>query len=215
MSWYKLAKAPKPLKYRINNDYARANLMFEEDGFWFEELFMNIPISQIEYNPWSSVREKDNMEKLKETGKMPPVVAYFDEEKGKYSLSDGNHRTNAAKVFGYSHVPAIVTLKRTNQPPHSEGVDLARMQEVAWKLKQMIQRDKPMDWIDIQGTTKDMIKLNMETHNIDSDYKYVLTVRPVGGGMYDCILKPSGEKFRGDLETVARQVASSVVGIRN
>jgi len=216
MNWYKkIASAPKTLDYRLNNNYVRANISFQEDGYWFEDVFQNIPISKIEYNPWSSIRLKDNLEKIKGTKSTYPIVAYFDEEKDKYLLTDGNHRVSASKELGYTHVPAIVTMKRMTAPPQAEGVERLRMEQIGWQLGLKIKQYNPVDAIDTNGTTEQIIQVNITSYNVDKDYKYTIFAKVIAKDLLECELEPSGERFRDSLDNIARQVASRIVGINN
>ncbi len=213
MNWYKLSSAPRPIKYTIRNDFAKANVDFEEYGHWFMETFENIPIDKIEYNPWSPERSKDNLEKIRATKSMPPVIAYYDEGKDKFSLTDGNHRTYAAKELGYTHVPAIVTRKRTDKPPFDDKTEQTKMEQLGWKLGQMIRNINPIDMVHVEGTTKDFIKLNIGIYNTDADHEYIAIIVPKNN-FYDVKLtkKQTGKEmdFSGTLEQIAQKISANI-----
>lgn len=101
-------------KPRIN--YERAWKDYREDGFWFEDVLEYIPIDQINVpEVWNSNRYEDNKKWLERTGALPPIKVSL--HNGKYEIGDGIHRTNVARDAGYKYIPAIVTYKRTTEPP--------------------------------------------------------------------------------------------------
>ena len=97
MNWFKISQyvnAPKPIvlerRHEPHNDYAKAHVDFENNGYWFEDSLEYIPISQIDLpNVWSQGRYKDNFQRIQETGLMPPIDAYFDPDKRQFSISRG------------------------------------------------------------------------------------------------------------------------------
>lgn len=100
------------------NNLEEAWRQYKEYGEWWEWVFEYVPISKIEQcEIWSNYRYENNLRKLTETGKMPPVrLCYYDEI---YHISDGIHRIAAAKQRGYTKVPAIASYKRTYPPPRA------------------------------------------------------------------------------------------------
>jgi len=97
------------VRARLKGDYERAKLEYEQHGDWYETIFENVPISEIELPPpWHSLRYEDNLKRLKETDSMPPVMLYYDDEEKRYKITDGIHRINAAK---YASAGASVNQK--------------------------------------------------------------------------------------------------------
>jgi hypothetical protein len=203
-------KAPKPLPYKLHNNYAKANVDFADDGYWYEEVFQYIPIEQIKFDPWNNERAKDNLNKLVDTKSMPPVIASFDSEKQKYILTDGNHRTNAAKELGYTHVPAIVSLKRTTAPKSDAGTEKYRTQTIGWMLGNKIRYIKSVDGIDVKNVTDNTCDLIISTFGIQEENIYQVTLRRNGSII---IADFNGQKFTGDIPHVASQIALRIKGI--
>jgi len=105
------------VRARLKNDMEEAKRQYEEYGEWYERVFETVLISEIELPaPWSIGRLDNNKKKLQATGAMPPILLDFDDSSQTYKISDGIHRTNAAKQLGYTHVPAVVTYRRIYSP---------------------------------------------------------------------------------------------------
>jgi len=217
MNWYKKAEAvnaPKPVLKgdEIYNDYAKANVMFEQDGYWYKDTLENIPISQIDLEPMHKPgRYRDNMEKIKKYKSCPPIIVYFNDETGKYQFSDGIHRTHVVKELGYTHIPAIVTRKITTPPPMVPGIAKARNEEIGWALANLIKRKALLDWVDLNGTTDDVLKMNIDTHIGQDDYNYHLEVHQ-DDNMYQATLSGgSNGNTSGSLQDIANFVTNSIM----
>lgn len=78
---------------------------------------INIPIDKVKPNPWNPNTMNTDVfnalvENVKEIGFVEPIMVVPDAEvEGEYLVISGEHRTEAAKVLGYSTVPAIVREK--------------------------------------------------------------------------------------------------------
>jgi hypothetical protein len=103
---------------RLRFDVEEARREYQQYGEWYENVFEPmVPIDQIDLpSPWNNLRYEDNKKKIGETGKMPPAFLSFNDTTHIYVISDGIHRINAAKDLGYTHVPAVVSYKRTYPP---------------------------------------------------------------------------------------------------
>jgi len=103
---------------RLRLDIEEARRQYAEYGEWYEYVFEPmVPIAQIELTPpWNQLRYEDNKKRIGETGKMPPAFLHFDDATQIYRVEDGIHRINAAKDLGYTHVPAVVSRRRTYPP---------------------------------------------------------------------------------------------------
>jgi hypothetical protein len=67
----------------------------------------DVPLSMIAIpDVWSPHRYEDAYRLLKERGSIPPIDVYWRKEIGKFGISDGIHRTNAARDLGYTGIPA-------------------------------------------------------------------------------------------------------------
>jgi len=117
--------APTPLmdidrrvRWRLKIDLDEVKRQYEEYGEWYENVFEpNVPISQIELpKVWNEARYKNNFEKIKATGGVPPIFLGYDEATKAYKISDGIHRVHAVKDLGFTHIPAVVAYRRTHRP---------------------------------------------------------------------------------------------------
>jgi len=217
INWYlKFADRTKPKVVpfkKIYNDYARANLQFEENGEWFEDVFKYILIDKIQQiKPWSDFRLKDNLNWLKKTKSMPPLRLYEDKN-GTYGITDGIHRMNAAKIEGYTYVPAIVSERRTNTPPFDPNTEIRKMEDIGWKIAFKIKNLKSVDWVDVDGTTKDIIILNIVTYNKQAEYKYKVLIHCLSNNILKAEL--NGLVFEGNIDFVSEQIASNIKGIND
>jgi len=67
--------------------------------------FEHVPISKIKLPPiWKPSRAVRIRKAIKEGKALPPIHLGPN-----YEISDGIHRTNVSKEFGFTHVPAIIT----------------------------------------------------------------------------------------------------------
>lgn len=95
--------APKPI---LEKD----NIIDLESGD-FE--FRYVLIDQIYLDPiWNIDKYEDNHDRIKSTGQMVPIILSFNDDIGKYELTDGIHRTHSTRDLGYTHIPAIIGIKR-------------------------------------------------------------------------------------------------------
>ena len=89
------------------------------------------------------------------------------------------------------------------------------MEQIGWQLGLKIKQYNPVDAIDTNGTTEQIIQVNITSYNVDKDYKYTIFAEVIAKDLLECELEPSGERFRDSLDNIARQVASRIVGINN
>lgn len=88
---------------------ARGRMKRDPEHYRFEQ----VPISKIELRePWNAHRLKNNLYLAKTTRQMPPVLLCHHKKTQTFGIEDGIHRTNVAKMLGYTHVPAIVWRER-------------------------------------------------------------------------------------------------------
>jgi len=72
-------------------------------------VLVKLPIIYIALpNPWSPSRFNENMGLISRTWALPPVIAFYEDTSGLFSLNDGIHRTNVVKALGYDYVPAMI-----------------------------------------------------------------------------------------------------------
>jgi len=75
----------------------------------------NIPLNIIEFSNWEPNRYIHNKKLISDTKSVKPVIlADFDVSIQKYTLSDGNHRCFCSNELGYTHIPAIVSKRKTD-----------------------------------------------------------------------------------------------------
>jgi len=118
------------IKGRLTPRPEEWNQQYRDYSSWYEWVFEPaISISSIELTPvWNTLRFQDNQRKIRETGRMPPVILEYHED-GKYHISDGIHRIHAAKAEGYMAVPAIVAYKREYPPPGFEPANYVQRED--------------------------------------------------------------------------------------
>jgi hypothetical protein len=68
-----------------------------------------VPLNIIEFTNWEPYRYGKNMEHIKITNTVIPVLlGSFDITIQKYQLIDGNHRCFCSNELRYTHIPAII-----------------------------------------------------------------------------------------------------------
>lgn len=220
MNWYKNKhikisshiNAPKAIfdssNRKPHNDYARANIDYEEQGYWYISKFEYIPIDQIDYKEWDQGRLEDNLQKIDETKKTYPVYLSFDDKTDRFSVGDGNHRCAASKKLGYTHIPAIVSRRVITPPPSSPDVERERMKDRAWQMVYFIKNIKRVDLIDPSNTTEKEIVLDIGQYNKNSThiYKAVISQNKVILMQKD---KPNKE-FSGGIQQMAQWIANNI-----
>ena len=177
-------RAPKTTEksswlYQVRNDYALANVNYEQDGEWVEEVLEIVPLSKIEQRPWwNPSRRKENYDFLKRTGRMPPVSLSYDEQTKTYMIADGIHRVDAARTLGYDAVPAIVGYVRRTKPPADPNTEKKRSEMHGWDLAQRIKRQVkgPIDYVNVRNQQPGSFELEMERNDEEREYKYLLRV---------------------------------------
>jgi len=128
------------------NNYANAWLEWEEYGAWYKEVAQNVPLIEIDVpETWSNAKLRDNVEHMEQTKKTRPV-RISKGNTGKYVISDGIHRCNAARQLGYDAVPAIVSVEMRTPPPPAKGIDKLREERAGWNLYLRMKREYPLDW---------------------------------------------------------------------
>ena len=112
MTHYKV----KPFKLRNDPKVQWAD--YYEDGMFFVERFIMVPVGQIRFNKWNQGRYDFYMDAFKNGRPADPVRLARPWQGGDhYEVSDGNHRVAASIDMGYTHVPAIVSVKVEGQFP--------------------------------------------------------------------------------------------------
>lgn len=218
MTWYKASQSNKkapglaPYKNPPKDNYASAFLDFEDQGYWWETELEEVPLKQIKNDPWNSGRLEDAIKKLQDTGKTIPVFLSFDERSGLYNVSDGNHRTEAAKILKYTHIPAFVSKKVFEKPPHDPNIEQERLKQTAWQLAYMIKNKKPVDAIGAEMIDEGKFNIKIETYNAQNEWKYVVFVQKIKNGFE---VNLNGQSFSGNIKQCADWISSKIKGIQD
>ena len=77
----------KPVKLR--NNPVEEWIFYGENGYCFADIFAMVPLKDIDFEKWSQSRYDSALAAIKDGIALPPVQLYFDEEKGRYNVSDG------------------------------------------------------------------------------------------------------------------------------
>lgn len=88
--------------------------------------FEYVPISDINVPEiWSEDKLKAVQKDMASGKKLKPVRLIMNDDKGKWEINDGIHRTNASILAGYEYVPAITTeYVPYGEEPKERTVDL-------------------------------------------------------------------------------------------
>jgi len=214
MNWYKIAYIKKvpglaPYKEPPKDNYASAFLDFEDQGYWWKTELEEVPLNRIENDPWNPERLKTAIQKLKATQKTTPVFLSYDEHSGKYKVSDGNHRTEAAKTLKYTHIPAFVSRKVFQKPPYDSRIDQERLKQIGWSLAYQVRHKKSVDFVDI-NLKEGGFDLKIETHNATNEWKYIIFAQKINNGLK---IELNGQSFSGSIEQCSDWISSKIKGI--
>jgi hypothetical protein len=191
------------------NNYAQAWLTWEEWGAWTKQTYAVVPLAEIDIpSPWSNAKLRDNVEWIHRTGKTRPVQLYKGKG-GKYTISDGIHRCNAARELGYDAVPAVISIEMDAPPPPAQGVEKLRGEQAGWSLYQAIKREYqgPVDWGNVKEKGDNFV-LVIEREDNDKDLHWEIQYT-FDKGVYNA--EVSGSSFgrtSGKLNEVAPELAS-------
>ena len=198
----------------IRNNYASANLSFEEYGWWDEAVFEVVPLAMIKHREtWSADKAEKNYELLKMNGMMPPVVLGYIEEEKKYVISNGIHRIAAARRLGYDAVPAIVHHARTTPPPYDPDTDMKRSESHAWSLirktRDLVQH--PLD-ADVKNSVPGKFQLKFERFQDDPVRHFMVDVNYEGLRFNASVSGAASGNASGSMEEVAAGIARLIEG---
>ena len=85
------------------------NSIYRRKSLWY---LTNIPLNIIDFINWEPSRYKNNLKLISDTKSVKPVIlGDLDNTTQKYSLCDGNHRCYCSNELGYTHIPAIVSIR--------------------------------------------------------------------------------------------------------
>jgi len=185
-------------------------LDFEEFGVWSEDFARVVPLAKIDIpEPWSEVKLRENVELMARTGKTRPVRLSMGPS-GRYSISDGIHRCNAAIQLQYDAVPAIVTVERRTPPPAPDDkkeLERLRAERAGWDLFQRIKREYngPIDWGNVHDDGGFI--LVMERNDPNAEFKWKVKYALVPGGMEAQMSGAFTGTAQGSIQDVASQLA--------
>ena len=93
-------------------------LDYLRDKQWWHTAYEEVPVTQIQVpEVWEPSRYNRAVEGIKANRALPPIRLSEPEEGGYLQVRDGIHRLNAAIDAGHTHVPAVVTRLRVDEPP--------------------------------------------------------------------------------------------------
>ena len=197
----------------LRNNYASANLSFEEYGWWDENLLQVVPISEIEHREtWSKDKAAKNYELLRTTGVMPPVRLAYNEEKKKYTIVNGIHRIAAAFKMGYDAVPAIVSYTRTAPPPYDPNTTMERSESHGWNLVSKIRESVTELDADVKNVVPGGFQLRLEKFNDDPTRSFTVNVSFEGQRFNAVVSGAASGNVAGSREEVAAGIARLIEG---
>jgi len=194
--------------YKLSNDPATQWADYLEDGYYFVEELLIVPISKINYDNWNPGRYKFYQEAFAEGKPADPVR--LARSGSRFEVDDGNHRIAASEDYGYTHVPARVTKKVQGQPdvdPPANLYDEIHGRELLYSLQRLRSglnhiRDLYLDW---GGTSRSGYWFRVTDERFGQDYERRCEVR-VDGDRRQMQMDWKGTKFRhrGNKEAVER-----------
>jgi hypothetical protein len=107
---------------------------YDAEGEWEENKVKSLALDQIIFKQWLPERTELNLKLISETKTVLPIQASYNKKKQKYELSDGNHRCCAAKILGYTHIPAVLAYANKTQPYPDKVMEKWRMVESVSEL---------------------------------------------------------------------------------
>jgi len=108
----------KVSSYRLHNKPEAQWADYFESGYYYEDEFVLVPVDQIDYRKWNQARYDFYMDAFARGESAEPVRLAKPWHGGnRYEVGDGNHRIAASVAMGYTHVPAIVAVRKEGQPP--------------------------------------------------------------------------------------------------
>lgn len=114
----------KYVKPKLTNDPAKQWASWIRLEEYTVERFDLVPLTKIPFDEWNPQRAKDLLPKIEAGIPIDPVrLSLVD---GKYTVTDGNHRTAVSKKLGFTHVPAIVDELIRTEPNFPAPPSLAK-----------------------------------------------------------------------------------------
>lgn len=104
---WKIDRAAVNRKLKLLNDPDAQKDSMATLGGYTKVRYELVPIAKINLPPvWHPVRPGPLRERMEKDLPIDPVR--LSESGGRFSITDGIHRTNVAKEFGFTHVPAFI-----------------------------------------------------------------------------------------------------------
>lgn len=103
----KYPKIDDTAKEMVESDLNYRGEPDEDDGRIYRYHLVLVPLDMIPSKAWNPIRFKSNCKLLEERKTTKPILLGLGYD-GKIQLVDGNHRTECAKQYGYTHIPAII-----------------------------------------------------------------------------------------------------------
>jgi hypothetical protein len=123
---YQLTQYDKSLLKK--QDPAEAYLSWRDYGYWTRDKLEIFPLDRVELEkPWSSGKSERVRRDIESGIPLSPIRLHQNPDGGHFQISDGIHRANVSIEFGFTHIPAIVSYIRRDEP---RGVNAQKVSEL-------------------------------------------------------------------------------------